>query len=59
MPVHFTYSIIMAAKRIAQSAINWSAMAEKVSESQRPMFNAFKLKSDQYLRRFVTKIMTI
>jgi F-type H+-transporting ATPase subunit d len=49
----------MAAKRIAQSAINWSAMAEKVSESQRPMFNAFKLKSDQYLRRFVTKIMTI
>ncbi|KAI9557818.1 hypothetical protein GHT06_014567 [Daphnia sinensis] len=41
----------MATKRIAQSAVNWSAMAEKVSESQRPMFNAFKLKSDQYLRR--------
>lgn len=42
----------MATKRIAQSAINWGAMAEKIGESQRPMFNAFKLKSDQYLRRW-------
>merc|ERR1711911_530128 len=41
----------MAAKRIAQSAINWGAIAEKVGESQRPMFNSFKSKSDAYLRK--------
>jgi len=44
-------SWIMASKRIAQSAVNWGAMAEKVGEAQRPMFNAFKLKSDAYLRK--------
>lgn len=47
----------MAAKRIAQSSINWGAMAEKVGEAQRPMFNAFKLKSDQYLRRYVNQLV--
>jgi F-type H+-transporting ATPase subunit d len=41
----------MASKRIAQSAVNWGAMAEKVGDAQRPMFNAFKLKSDAYLRK--------
>jgi len=41
----------MAAKRIAQSAVNWGAIAEKVGESQRPMFNSFKSKSDAYLRK--------
>jgi len=41
----------MAAKRIAQSAVNWGAIAEKVGESQRPMFNSFKSKSDGYLRK--------
>merc|ERR1712007_265695 len=41
----------MAARRIVQSTVNWSAMAEKVSDAQRPMFNAFKLRSDSYLRK--------
>jgi F-type H+-transporting ATPase subunit d len=41
----------MAAKRIAQSAINWGAMAEKVGENQRSMFNSFKSRSDSYLRK--------
>jgi len=41
----------MAAKRIAQSAVNWGAIAEKVGESQRPLFNSFKAKSDTYLRK--------
>ena len=42
----------MATKRIASSAINWTAMAEKVPEAQRGMFNAFKGRSDAYLRKY-------
>ncbi|XP_060535099.1 ATP synthase subunit d, mitochondrial-like [Cylas formicarius] len=41
----------MAARRIAQSSVNWSAIAERVPENQRPVYLAFKSKSDQYLRR--------
>ncbi|KAJ3663246.1 hypothetical protein Zmor_007550 [Zophobas morio] len=40
----------MAAKRIAQSAINWAALAERVPPHQKNLFQAFKAKSDQYLR---------
>jgi len=40
----------MAAKRIANSSINWSALAERVPPSQRLNFNQFKSKSDKYLR---------
>ncbi|CAH1959817.1 unnamed protein product [Acanthoscelides obtectus] len=41
----------MAAKRIAQSSINWAALSERVPEHQRSSFLAFKAKSDNYLRR--------
>lgn len=40
----------MASKRIASSAVNWSAIAERVHPSQRISFNNFKNKSDKYLR---------
>ncbi|XP_059474899.1 ATP synthase subunit d, mitochondrial [Neocloeon triangulifer] len=41
----------MASKRIAQSAVNWAALAERVPESQKIMLSSFKSKSDNYLRR--------
>ncbi|XP_066155082.1 ATP synthase subunit d, mitochondrial [Euwallacea fornicatus] len=41
----------MASKRIAQSAVNWAAISERVPEHQRANFLAFKAKSDGYLRR--------
>lgn len=40
----------MAARRIAQSSINWSALAERVPANQRNSFGAFKTKSDVYVR---------
>lgn len=40
----------MAARRVTQSSVNWSSLAERVSESQRTSFVAFKTKSDKYLR---------
>lgn len=40
----------MASKRIAQSAVNWAAIAERVPPSQRLQFNAFKSRSDKYMR---------
>ncbi|EDW16844.2 uncharacterized protein Dmoj_GI10758 [Drosophila mojavensis] len=42
--------IIMAARRIAQSSINWSALAERVPANQKSSFGAFKTKSDIYVR---------
>ncbi|XP_045495686.1 ATP synthase subunit d, mitochondrial [Colias croceus] len=39
------------AKRIAQSSINWAALAERVPPNQKANLAAFKLKSDTYLRR--------
>nr|AXY94821.1 ATP synthase subunit d [Galleria mellonella] len=39
------------AKRIAQSSVNWSALAERVPPEQRASLTAFKAKSDAYLRR--------
>jgi F-type H+-transporting ATPase subunit d len=41
----------MAARRITQSSINWTALAERVPENQKGYFTAFKAKSDGYLRR--------
>ena len=41
----------MAAKRIAQSSINWAALAERVPAEQKGHLAAFKIKSDNYLRR--------
>lgn len=41
------------AKRIAQSSVNWAALAERVPAEQRGNFAAFKVKSDGYLRRLV------
>jgi len=40
----------MAARRISQSSINWSALAERVPVEQRNNFLAFKSRSDKYLR---------
>lgn len=40
----------MASKRISGSAVNWAAMAERVPANQRIQFNAFKSRSDKYLR---------
>ncbi|KAH8388642.1 hypothetical protein KR093_011736 [Drosophila rubida] len=40
----------MAARRIAQSSINWSALAERVPANQKGSFGAFKTKSDIYVR---------
>ncbi|KAJ2943534.1 hypothetical protein O0L34_g16643 [Tuta absoluta] len=41
----------MATKRISQSAVNWAALAERVPAEQRAHMQAFKTKSDAYLRR--------
>ncbi|XP_065340709.1 ATP synthase subunit d, mitochondrial [Cloeon dipterum] len=41
----------MASKRIAQSAVNWTSLAERVPAGQKAMLTAFKTKSDNYLRR--------
>jgi len=41
----------MAARRIASSSINWSALSERVPKDQKPFYNALKARSDQYLRR--------
>ncbi|XP_067630709.1 ATP synthase subunit d, mitochondrial [Eurosta solidaginis] len=40
----------MASRRIAQSRVNWSALAERVPPNQKANFAAFKTKSDTYLR---------
>lgn len=40
----------MASRRISQSAVNWAAIAERVPPAQRIQFNAFKSRSDKYLR---------
>ncbi|XP_064552244.1 ATP synthase subunit d, mitochondrial [Drosophila montana] len=40
----------MAARRITQSSINWSALAERVPASQKSSFGAFKTRSDIYVR---------
>ncbi|XP_044766485.1 ATP synthase subunit d, mitochondrial-like [Coccinella septempunctata] len=41
----------MAAKRIVKSSINWAQLAERVPEHQRSTYQAFKAKSDGYLRK--------
>lgn len=40
----------MAARRLAQSSINWSALAERVPPNQKANFALFKSKSDVYMR---------
>ena len=40
----------MAARRITQSSINWSGLAERVPTNQKGSFANFKSKSDSYLR---------
>lgn len=41
----------MAAKRIAQSTINWAAIAERVPSEQKSQYFAFKAKADTYIRK--------
>ncbi|EAT44176.1 AAEL004423-PA [Aedes aegypti] len=40
----------MAARRIAQSSVNWAALAERVPPNQKTNLTAFKSMSDKYLR---------
>lgn len=40
----------MASRRVAQSSINWAALAERVPANQKASFAAFKSKSDVYIR---------
>ncbi|XP_055627775.1 ATP synthase subunit d, mitochondrial [Toxorhynchites rutilus septentrionalis] len=40
----------MASRRIAQSSVNWAALAERVPPSQKPNLAVFKTMSDKYLR---------
>ncbi|KAG8039226.1 hypothetical protein G9C98_003533 [Cotesia typhae] len=39
------------ASRKAIKAINWSAIAERIQESEKPIFANFRTKSEGYLRR--------
>ncbi|XP_023228615.1 ATP synthase subunit d, mitochondrial-like [Centruroides sculpturatus] len=41
----------MAARRIGRSAIDWAAFVERVPENQKSFFQAFKIRSDEYIRR--------
>uniref|UniRef100_T1E341 ATP synthase subunit d, mitochondrial n=1 Tax=Psorophora albipes TaxID=869069 RepID=T1E341_9DIPT len=43
----------MAARRIAQSSVNWAALAERVPPSQKVNLAAFKSMSDKYLRSVI------
>ncbi|XP_015371709.1 PREDICTED: ATP synthase subunit d, mitochondrial-like [Diuraphis noxia] len=43
----------MASKRIAQSSVNWAAIAERVPEADKASYLAFKAKSDGYLRKML------
>ncbi|XP_055388321.1 ATP synthase subunit d, mitochondrial [Condylostylus longicornis] len=43
----------MAARRITASSINWSSLAERVPPNQKSNFQAFKSKSDVYLRSVI------
>ncbi|XP_013792035.1 ATP synthase subunit d, mitochondrial-like [Limulus polyphemus] len=41
----------MAARRISKSAIDWMAFSERIPEAQRTIYQAFKSKSDGYVRK--------
>ncbi|XP_077290218.1 ATP synthase, subunit D [Arctopsyche grandis] len=42
------------ARRVAQSSVQWSALAERVPPAQKTNFHLFKAKSDGYLRRVMS-----
>uniref|UniRef100_A0A023FIP3 ATP synthase subunit d, mitochondrial n=1 Tax=Amblyomma cajennense TaxID=34607 RepID=A0A023FIP3_AMBCJ len=44
----------MAARRIAKSAVDWAAFAERVPAEQKVFFQALKARSDGYLRRVLS-----
>lgn len=41
----------MAGRRITQSSIDWAKFKDALPKSELSNFNAFKAKSDSYLRR--------
>ncbi|XP_014671264.1 PREDICTED: ATP synthase subunit d, mitochondrial-like [Priapulus caudatus] len=41
----------MAAKRIATSAVDWKAFAERVPENQKQLFQAFRTKAETYISK--------
>lgn len=43
----------MAARRIAQSSVNWAALAERVPPNQKANLAVFKSMSDKYLRSVI------
>lgn len=43
----------MAAKRIAKSAVDWVAFAERVPVNQRDAFRAFKAHSEAFVAKYV------
>jgi len=44
----------MAARRLAASAVDWAAFAERVYPNQIECFRAFKAKSDGFIAKYVT-----
>jgi len=48
------YFADMAAKRLAASAVDWAAFAERVYPAQMESFRAFKAKSDGFIAKYVT-----
>lgn len=44
----------MAARRIAKSAVDWAAFAERVPAEQKQFFQALKTRSDGYVRRVLS-----
>ncbi|XP_076065581.1 ATP synthase, subunit D [Oratosquilla oratoria] len=44
----------MAGRRVAATAVDWAAFAARVPEAQKVSFNAFKGKSDGYLRKVLS-----
>ena len=44
----------MAARRLAASAVDWAAFAERVHPYQMESYRAFKAKSDAFIAKYVT-----
>jgi len=46
----------MASRRIAKSAVDWAAFAERVPVNQREAFRAFKAHSESFVAKYVSSI---
>jgi len=52
------YFAVMAARRLAASAVDWTAFAERVHPHQMESFRAFRAKSDAFIAKYVTYTMS-